>query len=148
MFTGTITFIVSWLAFFSFSNKKKLPLFLSTIYLGIIYSFITDLLILIYPLWYYPGTKLEIFFIQILNGFGIYFVVIYFFLHSLPKKQTNLSIIRYIFYWTAFSIVIELIYLYIGFIEHRLWWNIGLSYLADWILFGMFYLHHRWVSNK
>ncbi|WP_010095160.1 CBO0543 family protein [Ornithinibacillus scapharcae] len=147
MVIGTISFIISWVTFYLFSNKKKFPLFVSTVYLGIIFSFITDLLMFVYPLWNYPGTKLETFSIQLLNGFGIYFVVIYLFLQSLPKKQTILLVTRHIFYWSVFCILLELMYIYIGFIEHGLWWNIGLSYVADWILFVIFYLHHRWLSN-
>lgn len=144
---GIVTFIISWVSFLSFSDKKKLPLYVLTGYVGIILAFITDLLMFVYPLWNYPGGKIDKFFIPILNGFGIYFVVIWFFLQSLPKKQTILAIARHIFFWSLFAIIVELFYLSIGYLEHGLWWNIMYSYIADWILFFLFYLHHRWVSN-
>ncbi len=144
---GSVIFIISWIAFLSFSNKEKFPLYVLTGYMGIILALITDLMMFVYPLWHYPGTKIELFYIQLMNGFGLYFVVIYFFLQSLPKRQTVLLVTRHIFYWSIFSIFLELLFLYIGFIEHGLWWNIGFSYLADWILFIIFYIHHKWASN-
>lgn len=144
---GTVTFILSWIVFLTFSNKKSFSLYVLTGYVGIILALITDLMMFVYPLWQYPGTKIELFCIQLLNGFGLYFVVIYFFLQSLPKKQTVLSITRHIFIWSIFVITLELLFLNIGFIKYGLWWNIGFSYAADWILFIIFYIHHKWASN-
>ncbi len=142
-----VSFIISWIAYLFFSDKKRFHLYVFTVYIGIVLALITDLLMFVYPLWHYPGSKVEQFFIQLLNGFGLYFVVIYFFLQLLPKIQTILSVARYIFYWSIFAIILELFYLYIGFIEHGLWWNIMHSYIADWILLFLFYLHHRWASK-
>ncbi|MDN4494708.1 CBO0543 family protein [Ureibacillus aquaedulcis] len=144
---GIVTFIISWIAYLFFSDKKKFHLYVLTAYIGIILALITDLLMFVYPLWNYPGTKLEKFFIQLLNGFGLYFVVIYLFLQFLPKRQTVLTITRYIFFWSMFAIILEFIYLHIGFIEHGLWWNIMHSYIADLLLFVIFYLHHKWASK-
>lgn len=146
MFIGIITFIISWSAFLLFANKKKFPLFVLTGYVCIIFAMITDLMMFVYPLWHYPGTKTELFYTQLLNGFGLYFVVGYFFLQSIPKTQTVLSVIRHIFYWSIFVIILELFYIYVGFIKYGLWWNIGFSYIADWILFVIFYTHHKWIS--
>lgn len=145
--TATFTFIISWVVFLVFSNKNKFPLYVLTGYIGIILALITDLLIFVYPLWNYPGTRFGTFGIQLLNGFGLYFVIIYFFLQTLPKTQTILSVTRHIFYWSLFAIMLELFYLWIGFIEHGLWWNTGFSYIADWILFVCFFLHHKWLSS-
>ncbi|WP_026909140.1 CBO0543 family protein [Paucisalibacillus globulus] len=147
MFIGIVAFLISLIMFFLFSDKTKFQLYVTTGYIGIILALITDLLMFVYPLWNYPGSKIEKFMIQLLNGFGLYFVVIYFFLQFLPKRQTLLTMIRYIVYWSLFSISLELLFLYIGFIEHGLWWNILYSYIADWLLFITFYLHHRWISG-
>ncbi|WP_420830492.1 CBO0543 family protein [Bacillus piscicola] len=147
MFVGTVIFIISWIAFLFFSKKKKFPLYVLTGYTGIILALTSDLIMFVYPLWEYPGTSLETFLIQLLNGFGIYFVVIYFFLQTLPKIQTVLSVVRHVFYWSVFAIILELLLMSVDFIVHGLWWNIGFSYLADWILFTVFFLHHKWISN-
>lgn len=144
---GIVTFIISWLVFLFFANKRKYPLYALTGYVGIIFALITDLMMFVYPLWDYPGTKGNLLFTQILNAFGLYFVVIYFFLQLLPQKQTVLSVIRYIFYWSIFVISLEVFYLYIGFIKYGLWWNIGFSYIADWGLFISFYFHYIWTSS-
>lgn len=135
------------MAFLLFSNEGKFPLYALTGYIGVILALITDLLVFVYPLWNYPGTELETFAIQLLNGFRLYFVVIYFFLQTLPKIQTISSVTRHIFYWSILTIMLELFYLYIDFIEHGLWWNTGFSYIADWILFISFFLHHKWISS-
>ncbi|MGM8365724.1 CBO0543 family protein [Virgibacillus sp. W0181] len=147
MFIGVITFTISWLIFFIFSYKKNFPIYILTSCIGIILAFITDLLMFVYPLWKYPGNPLELFGIQLMNAFGIYFVVIYFFLQAIPTKQTLLTMARYIFYWSMFVIALEFIFIHIGFIKHGLWWNLGFSYAADWILFTAFYIHHKWVVN-
>lgn len=147
MIIGAVTFIISWIVFLFSFNKRKFPLYLPTVYTGVIYALITDLMTFVYPLWKYPGTNIEAFWIQLFNGLGLYFVVIYFFLQTLPKIQTVLSVARHIFYWTIFSITLELLYIYLGFIEHGMWWNMGFSYIADWVLFIIFYLHHKWISS-
>ncbi|WP_059103429.1 CBO0543 family protein [Shouchella shacheensis] len=146
MLTATATFMISWTAFLFVAAKEKFPLYVLTGYVGIIFALITDLLMFVYPLWDYPGTKAETFSIQLMNAFGVYFIVIYFFLQSLPKRRTIRSVALHIFCWTLFAITLELFYLYIGFIEHGLWWNLGFSYAADWMLFLVFYFHHKWAS--
>ncbi|WP_080873464.1 hypothetical protein [Oceanobacillus timonensis] len=84
---AAINFIISWVAFLFFSDKKKFSVYVLTCYVVIILALITDLLMFVYPLWDYPGTKAETFCIQLLNAFGLYFVVNYFFLQLLPKKN-------------------------------------------------------------
>ena len=147
MTIGIILFILSWVAFFLFADKKKFPLYVVTGYVAIILAFITDLLMFVYPLWQYPGTSIEMFWVQMINSFGLYFVVTYLYLQTLPKKQTIFTVAKHIFYWSLFAIILEFILLSIGFIEHGLWWHLGLSYTADWLLFFIFYMHHRWMSN-
>jgi hypothetical protein len=146
MFIGIILFILSWLAFYIFGDKKRFRLYVVTGYVAIILAFITDLLMFVYPLWQYPGTDVEMFWIQLINSFGLYFVVTYFFLQTLPKSQTIFTVGKHIFYWSLFAIILEFILLSIGFIEHGLWWHLGWSYAADWFLFFIFYMHHRWMS--
>jgi hypothetical protein len=142
-----IKFIVSWVCFLLFADKKKFYCFSSTVYLAVILALITDLLMFVTPLWEYPGSKTQLFYKQMINSFGIYFVTTYFFLQTLPKKQTFLTITRLIFYWSLFSIIIEWVSLKLGYIKHGLWWNLGWSYLADWILFFVFYVHHKWINR-
>lgn len=43
---GVITFVSSWIVFFSLYHKGKFPLYIMTCYIGVIFAMITDLLIL------------------------------------------------------------------------------------------------------
>jgi hypothetical protein len=142
-----IKFISSWIIFIIFADKKQFFRFSSTLYLAMIFAFITDLLMFVHPLWEYPSiTKIELFWRQILNSLGIYFVVTYFYLQTLPKKQTLSTLSRHILYWSLLSILIEWIALKTGYIKHRFWWNLGWSYVADWVLFFVFYIHYKWQN--
>jgi hypothetical protein len=140
-----IKFIISWALFLFFGNKKKFLLFAPTCYFAVILALVTDLLMFVYPLWEYKSeTKIQLFSKQILNSFGIYFVVTFFFLQTLPSNQTFLKVQLHILYWTILAILIELFSLRMGYITHWLWWNLGWSFIADWVLFYAFYIHHKW----
>lgn len=142
-----IKFFSSWIIFLTFAEKRLFFRFSSTVYFAVILALITDLLMFVTPLWEYPGSKTELFFKQMLHSFGIYFVTTYLFLQTLPKKATIFTLTRHIFYWTVFAIIVEWICLKIGYIKHGLWWNLGWSYLSDWILFFVFYLHYKWQAQ-
>ncbi|WP_432663195.1 CBO0543 family protein [Wukongibacter baidiensis] len=137
-------FLISWLVFIIFADKKKFFTFSPTCYLAIILGFVTDLLIHYYPLWSYPGsTDFQKCMRLYLDEFGVYFVVTYLFLQTLPKRKTFITIGVHIFLWTIPSILIEMIALWLESMKHDLWWSLYYSYFADWVLFFIFYLHHR-----
>lgn len=143
-----IKFIISWACFIFFGNKKKFSLIAPTCYVAIILALITDLLMFLYPLWNYESeTKIQLFEKQMLNSFGIYFVVTYLFLQTLPKKQNIFNVGLHILYWTILCISIEILAFKLGYISYGLWRNLGWSYLVDWILFLIFYAHHKWREN-
>ena len=45
--------------------------------------------------------------------------------------------------WTAFTFAIEWVQLKLGYMTHFQWWTIWHSYIADWILFWMFYQYYK-----
>lgn len=144
MVFSAILFSVSWLCFIIFGNKKKFFAFSPTCYVAIILGFATDLLINYYPLWSYPAKSDTIECIRLLlDDLGVYFVVTYLFLQTVPKRKTVTSIGVHIFLWTIPAICLELIALSTQSMKHGLWWSIYLSYFADWVLFAFFYFHHR-----
>lgn len=55
---GTINFMISWVAFLFFSDKKKFPVYVLTGYVGIILAFLTDLMMFVFPLWEYPWNEI------------------------------------------------------------------------------------------
>lgn len=143
-----IQFIISWGCFILFADKKKFYLIVPTCYTAMYLACTTDMMTFVYPLWEYPAaTKIQVFFRHILHDTAIYPVVTYLFLQTLPKKQSVFSIARHMFYWSILAISIEVIAIKTGNMNHHLWWNFGFSYLADWILFVIFYFHHRWRVN-
>lgn len=143
LFSNTI-FILSWLCFIFFADKKKFFAFSPTCYIAIILGLITDILINHYPLWTYPAdTVFQKCIRHYLDDLGVYFVVTYLFLQTLPKRKTLMTIAIHIFLWTIPSISLEIIALSTNSMEHGLWWSLYLSYGADWVLFALFYLHHR-----
>lgn len=143
-----LKFSMSWLFFFLFADKKKFPMILTTCYLAVILALFTDLLSITYPLWEYPSsTKVEFLIKRAMNAFGVYFVVCYFIIQTLPKRQNFFSILKHFFWWANLSILIEWIALKVGFIKHGLWWNLGYSYASDYLLFTIFYFHHRWIKR-
>jgi hypothetical protein len=140
-----IKFILSWALFLFFGNRKKFSLIVPTCYLAVILALVTDLLMFVYPLWEYKSdTQMQLFTKQMLNAFGIYYVVTYLFLQTLPKNQTFLKVQLHIFYWTMLAILKESLALKLGYITHRIWWNLWWSFIADWVLFYIFYIHHKW----
>jgi hypothetical protein len=146
---SVILFILSWSVYFIVADKNKYVYISPTSYIAVILALVTDLLMFVYPLWEYPsGTNLALFIKQLLNSFGIYFVVTYLFIQYLPKDKSHLQFLLYIFYWTGLSIFIEFVSLKVGYITHSYWWNLGWSYLSDWLLFLLFYYHFMWrISN-
>lgn len=143
IFSGTV-FIVSWLLFVFFADKKKFFKFSPTCYIAIILGLGTDLLIHNYPLWSYPSeTLFEKLARHYLDDLGVYFVVTYLFLQTLPKRKTIMTMGLHVFLWTIPSISLEVIALFTQSMEHGLWWSLYFSYAADWVLFIFFYFHHR-----
>lgn len=148
MIFSVVIFIASWVSFLIFADKKKFFNFLPTCYLAMILGLMTDILTYHYPLWSYPAqNKLFQLFRNYLDELGVYFVVTYLFIQTLPRKQSIFKIAIHIFYWSVLSFSLEFIAIATGSMNHGLWWNIGYSYIADWILYIIFYSHFK-LLNK
>ncbi len=143
---SVILFVLSWIAFFVFADKKKFRLFWSTCLLGMYLAATVDLFVHHYPLWDYPkGTKLEQYSYHLLQQLGVYPIVIYLYIQTLPrKKQSIVSMIRHILYWSLLALFLEWLAINTGYMEYKKWWNLGWSYLADWLLFFLFYCYFKW----
>jgi hypothetical protein len=132
-------FIISWAAWLIFADKRRwrelTPVSLFAALLGAQ----TDIIMHYYRLWEYDPALV----VEILDDTGIYIVVTYLFIQWLPKNRSPRVMFGYWFVWTALAITVEFIFLATGHIHYHRWWNIGWSYLADWLLFGIFYLYHK-----
>lgn len=139
-------FVISWICFYLFADKKKFTIFYPSCLLSLYLSCAVDFFATEhYILWDYPqGSKIQTYFYHLLQQFGVYPVVTYLFLQTLPKNQNILHMLRHVFYWSILSITIEWLAISVGYMEHLKWWNLGWSYLCDWILYFIFYSHHKW----
>jgi hypothetical protein len=137
-------FVLSWIFFLIFADKSQLKRFLSTVYFGIIVALMSDLFMHVVELWKFNvESRMQTFIARWLVAWGVYFVVMYFFLQWLPQKQTFRSMVRYLFYWTTFSILAEWLFVEMGWFLHQGWWNLFHSYWSDWVLYIIFYIHFR-----
>ena len=135
-----VSFMLCWLVWLIFANKKRWKEILPVSILASWFSFIVEAWMhYVYNLWSYPG---EIILPLFGNGFGIYFVVSYLFIQCLPHEKSLKKMIVYLFLWTGFAIIVELLHWRLLQIEYHLWWNIGYSYICDWLLFWIFYKYY------
>ncbi|SFM24674.1 CBO0543 family protein [Pelosinus propionicus] len=136
-----IRFAIAWLCWLIFADKKRWREIMPVCVLSITLAFSSDLTIVYHSLWKYTGEHpLPIAF---LDAFGIYSVVTYLFIQWLPKEKTTLRLIHYWFAWSLLSITLEWLHVHMGHMHYGLWWHMGWSYLADWIIFTLLYFFHR-----
>lgn len=101
----------------------------------------TDIVMPHYPLWIYDGNISSL--PNLANDWELYLVTTYLFIQWLPSRRTWLRLLGYWFAWTAVAAGIEVIHLKTGHLVYHQWWTAWHSYLADWVLFWIFYQYHR-----
>lgn len=136
-----VVFITSWISWILFSNKKRWREILPVCFLASMLAGLTDMVVQHYPLWQYQDG--DPMFINLANNYGVFLVVTYLFIQWLPGKKTFWRMAAYWFVWTGATISLELLYNMTGRLVYHQWWNIWCSYLADWLLFAVFYYYHR-----
>ncbi|MEG6586203.1 CBO0543 family protein [Dendrosporobacter sp. 1207_IL3150] len=136
-----IRFTIVVICFILFTDKKRWRELLPVSLLASCLAGFTDIITFYYPLWRYLGEHPLL--IALLDNIGIYPVVTYLFIQWLPKEQTLPRMLRYWLYWTTFAISIEYIHIHMKKMQYGLWWHMGWSYLADWVLFTIFYSYHK-----
>ena len=135
-----VGFILSWLVWLIFADKKRWQeIFPVTIFASWLSFIVEAWMNYVYSLWSYSGSAVLPLFG---NAFGVYIVVPYFFIQWLPYKRNLRNMLIYFFLWTGFSIIFEFIHWRFLQIEYHHWWNIGCSYLSDWFLFWLFYKYY------
>ena len=139
-----VGFTLSWIVWFIFANKKYWKEILPVSIFASWLSFIVEAWMYhVLNLWSYSGMPILPLFG---NAFGIYLVVPYFFIQWLPHERSLNKMLIYFFLWTGFSIIFEFIHWRFLQIEYHLWWNIGCSYIADWLLFLIFYKYYIFTN--
>lgn len=138
------SFIISWAVWLVFADKKRWRELFPVALLAGFAGALSDVLMERYKLWmYYTNGKEQAGMIETLDDLGIYVVVTYLFIQWLPKNKTIWKMTGYWFIWTAIVIGIEWIYVKTGHMKHHNWWTFWHSYIADWLLFWLFYQYHK-----
>ena len=136
-----IVFIISWAVWLIFSDKKRWRELFPVCFLASFLGCFTDMLMQFYPLWQYQGG--HPIFIFLADDLCVYIAVTYLFIQWLPEKRTLWRMVVYWFVWTAGTISLELFYTRTERLVYHQWWNMWCSYLADWLLFALFYYYHK-----
>jgi hypothetical protein len=136
-----LRFFVSWILWFLFADKKRWrELFPVGFFAGYIGS-VVDNVDFEQGLWSFPGVSLTR--TTVLDDLGLNVVFTYLFIQWLPKNQTLIKMVLYIFLWTLLALLIELIHISTGHLKYSHGWNLGWSYFTDWLLLLLFYAYHR-----
>ncbi|OCL26564.1 hypothetical protein U472_11280 [Orenia metallireducens] len=140
-FIGRFTLV--WIIWLIFADKKRWrELFPTAIFAGLLGS-ITDNIMDFYKLWDYNDNIIAKELLVIFDDLGIYIVSTYLFIQWLPKEKNFKNLFKYILSWTTITLSIEAIHIYTGHMYHYNFWNLGWSYLADWLLFFLFYFFYK-----
>lgn len=138
-------FFLSWLVFLWFGDKKRIPELFPTSVFAAFLGLLTDLIMEEYQLWSYHDSPLSGQGVPLVLDFGIYPVVAYLYMQYLPQRTKKRVI--YILYWTIGSILLEYAYLKFGLIRHHLWWSLWISYISDWMIYGLFILQYQYYAK-
>ncbi|UOF88952.1 cupin domain-containing protein [Fodinisporobacter ferrooxydans] len=141
-------FLISWASFLLFSNKKRIHELYQSSLIGMMMSLTSDAVTSFHPFWFYndPETHLSKFVIQMLDDFGVYPVISYLYIQYMPNSVRKW--LKYTWCWTLAGITIEYMMVNRGYITHQLGWSLSLSYISDWIIFGLLTLHHQWIIRS
>jgi hypothetical protein len=138
-----IRFMIVWTIWILFADKRRWrELFIVGFFAGFLGS-TTDNIMTYYKLWDYQNTNIHTVLPKLMDDWGIYIVVTYFFIQWLPKSKNFWSLFGYWFIWTSLAIGIEWIHLKTNHMKHFRWWTLWHSYMADWVLFTIFYQFHK-----
>jgi hypothetical protein len=132
-------FSIAWAAWFIFADKRRWREIAPVSLFAALLGGLSDVVMHYYQLWEYEHTLAA----ELLDDLGIYIVVSYLFIQWLPGNRSITAMFGYWFAWTAVSFSVEYIFVSTGHLQYDKWWNMGWSYLADWLLFGMFYTYYK-----
>ncbi|SMD03974.1 CBO0543 family protein [Sporomusa malonica] len=138
-----LRFIIVWSIWLILADRRRwkeiLPVCIFASFLGVV----SDILVEHYPYWEYLCDGVPPLFLELGDEFEIFPAATYLFIQWLPKQQSIWNMLFYWFLWTTLAILIEYIHLITGHMEHSFGWTLWHSYIADWILFWLFYEFHK-----
>lgn len=143
-----VRFILAWSIWLIFADKRRwkeiIPVCIFASFLGVV----SDILVEHYPYWEYLDDSVHPLVLELGDEFEIFPTVTYLFIQWLPKQPSLWNMFFYWFLWTSLAILIEHVHLITGHMEHSFGWTLWHSYIADWILFWLFYQYHKVLDLK
>ena len=140
----TVRFVFFWLLWLIFADKKRWRELIPVCIFASLLGSLSDILIHYYPLWSYDNTMWA----ELSDDLSVYPVVVYLFIQWLPTNRSRWILLSYWFVWTLFAILIEIYHLKTGYMSYPTGeWNLLCSYVADWLLFWIFFRFHKSFSN-
>ncbi|MTI86064.1 MAG: hypothetical protein FH756_19745 [Firmicutes bacterium] len=139
-----VLFVLAWTWFYFRANKKRAREIYGAAIFASLLGLMTDLIMVHYNLWSYSGLPQPLYTIPLLLEFSVYPVVSYLFVQKLPPTWKD--IFKRILIWTLFAGLLEWITLETGYMQHKLWWNLWLSVVADVMIFFLITGIYRFYS--
>jgi len=124
---------LAWIWFYFTADKKRFRELYGAAAFATLLGLMTDLIMVHYSLWCYKGLPQPLYTIPLLLDFSVYPVVSYLFVQRLPAAWKD--IFKRVLVWTIFAGTLEWLTLQAGYMQHKLWWNLWLSVVADVIIF-------------
>ncbi|MCX7781278.1 MAG: hypothetical protein N2491_10295 [Negativicutes bacterium] len=136
----SIRFIVFWGVWLIWADKSRWREIVPVCIFACLLGSLTDTLVHYYPLWFYEASL----WVEWNDDLSVYPVVVYLFIQWLPQDRKLSNMLLYWFCWTLLAIAIEWVHLRLGYMSYPTGeWNLLLSYIADWLLFTIFYKYHQ-----
>jgi len=138
--------IIVWGCWLIFADKKRWRELFTVGFFATFLDGFADILSFHYPLWKYQPSNSVI--PDLFDNLGVYVVVPYLFIQWLPQSSTLPKLLLYWVAWTSVAIVIEWIHVYTGYMTYGRLWNMGYSYIVDWIIYWLIYQFHKHFHLK
>jgi hypothetical protein len=141
-----LRFVICWVIWFIFADKKRWREMFPVSIFAIFLDKMADDINSYYKLWEYEGTLPLI--PHLLEDLGIYMVCVYLFLQWLPRQKTAVKMMAYWLAWGLICIGVEWIHLATHHMRYFKWWTMGYSFSSDLVLFWLFYQFHKVFNLK
>ncbi|WP_052947662.1 CBO0543 family protein [Aneurinibacillus tyrosinisolvens] len=133
--------LIAWFIWLLIADKERWREIVPVCFFAGFLGATTDNIIHHHPLWTYPSKQPLLPLLG--DDWGIYFVVTYLFIQSLPKQHTFWRISLHLFIFANTGLIIEWLHVITNHMTHERWWNYGYSYFANVILYLMFYYFYK-----
>lgn len=135
-----VVFIVSIIIWSIFADKRRWRSLITISLISLLLAVFAQHLAQKYLVWDFIGDQ-DWVLISISNS-SVYMVSTYLFIQWYPVGKDKLWVIGYWIAWTTYALIVEYIYWEMGHLVYYPNWSLWKSYIADWVLYGFFYIYY------